>query len=524
MQILKSASKTLKIITIIIALIAIAAPVFFAIDQSWRQGQREERQKVLSYARDVLVRTEATSDQMAYGLKLLAEAKLANPCSKQAISIMRNIDLRSSYIQAMGHITNNVIDCSSLGAHDSAWDIGPVDWVSTRGNSLRNNVQISFAPDTTFIVLEKNGFAFILNKSLLIDATTTEKDVSLASFSQDNKRLFASRGKFAPEWLKNLSNQAEETFVKDGYVIGVAKSQHYRTAGLAALPTSYMNQYTRNLTLILVPLGLLAGLILAGSIYYLITMQISMPSMLKVALRRNEFFMLYQPIVNLQTDQCIGAEALMRWRRPNGEMVPPDRFIQAAEDAGLIGRLTKRAIKLVSKDAKDLFKEHSRFHLGINLAASDFYSSDTTELLNELVQETGANNFNLMIEATERGFMQAELAKLMLTKIRKQGFSIALDDFGTGYSSLSYLESFEIDYLKIDKSFVDKIGTDAPTNFVVLHIIEMAKELKIQMIAEGVETESQAQFLREHGVQFAQGWLFGRPMQIYEVIRSHTKK
>ena len=237
MPIFKSASKTLKII----ALIAIVAPVYFAIDQSWRQGKNEERQKVLSYARDVLARTEATSDQMTYGLKLLTEAKLADPCSKQAISIMRNIDLRSSYIQAVSHITNNVIDYSSLGAHDSVWDIGPVDWVSTRGNSLRNNVQISFAPDTTFIVLEKNGFAFILNKSLLIDATTSEKDVSLASFAQDNQRLFASRGKFNTEWLKDLGDQPEKTFVKYGYVIGVAKSQKYRTTGLAALPTSYMN-------------------------------------------------------------------------------------------------------------------------------------------------------------------------------------------------------------------------------------------------------------------------------------------
>jgi len=524
MQMLKSASKTIKVLTIIIALVAVAAPVLFAIDQSWRQGQREERQKVLSYARDVLARTEATSDQIKYGFNLITDAKLTDPCSKQSISIMRNIDLRSSYIQAMAHVKNNVIDCSSIGTHEDGLEIGPVDWVSSLGNAIRNNVQFAFVPDTKFTVLERNGYAFILNQDLLIDATTSEKDISLASFSQDNLRLFASRGKFNPEWIKDLGDQPEKTFVKDGYVIGIAKSQKYRTAGLAALPVSYIDENTRNLSMILVPMELIAGLILAASIYYLVTLQISMPAMLKVALRRNEFFMLYQPVVNLQTNQCVGAEALMRWRRPSGDMVPPDRFIQAAEDAGMMGSLTKRVIKLVSKDAKDLFKKHSGFHLGINLSASDFYSSDTTELLNELIQETGAKNFNLIVEATERGFMQADIAKLMLSKIRQQGISVALDDFGTGYSSLSYLESFEIDYLKIDKSFVDKIGTDAPTSFVVLHIIEMAKELKIQMIAEGVETEAQANFLREHGVQFAQGWLFGKPILLHEVIRLFSKK
>lgn len=521
---LKSASTPIKLFTILIAFIALAAPIFFAIDQSWKQGQREERQKVLSYARDVLARTEATSDQIKYGFQLISDAQLADPCSKQGISIMRNVDLRSSYIQAMGHVKNNILVCSSLGKNEVGWNLGPVDWVSALGNAIRINVQIAFAPDTTFTVLERNGYAFILNKSLLIDATASEKDVSLASFSQDNLRLFASRGNFDPEWLANLGNQPEETFVKDGYVIGIARSQKYRTAGLAALPASYMDKHTRNLSMILVPIGLIAGLILAISIYYLVSVQISMPSMLKAALKRNEFFMLYQPVINLQTGECVGAEALMRWKRSSGEMVPPDRFIQAAEDAGLIESLTKRVIKLVSKDAEDLFKQYPEFHLGINLSASDLHSSNTIQLLNGLIQATGANRFNLMVEATERGFMQADLAKVMLTEIRKQGIGVALDDFGTGYSSLSYLESFEIDYLKIDKSFVDKIGRDAPTSYVVLHIIEMAKQLKIQMIAEGVETEDQAQLLREHGVQFAQGWLFGKPQPLHEVIRLCCKR
>lgn len=524
MQLLKTASKPLKVFTVIVAIIAIVAPVYLAIDQSWRYGQKEQRQKVLAYARDVLARTEATSDQMLYGFKLITDAKLADPCSKQSISIMRNIDLRSSYIQAMGHVENNILECSSLSGEEDGLYLGPVDWVSSIGNSIRINVKIPFAPDTSFTVVERNGYAFILNKSLLIDATTSEKDVSLASFSQDNLRLFASSGKYDPEWLKDLGVASENTFVKNGYVIGIAKSKKYRTAGLAALPISYIDKHTRSLSMVMVPIGLIAGLLSAASIYYLVTIQISMPTMLKAALRHNQFFMLYQPVINLQSGECVGAEALMRWRRPSGDMVPPDRFIQAAEDAGLIGSLTERVIKLVSKDAKDLFKNYPDFHIGINLSASDLHSYSTLHLLNKLKQETGAGRFNIMVEATERGFMQADIAKSRLTEIRSQGITVAIDDFGTGYSSLSYLESFEIDYLKIDKSFVDKIGTEAPTSHVVMHIIEMAKELKIQMIAEGVETENQAQFLREHGVQLAQGWLFGKPMPLHEVIRMFTKQ
>lgn len=524
MQLLKTASIRLKFFTVIVAIIAIVAPVYLAIDQSWRYGQREQLQKVLAYARDVLARTESTSDQMRYGLKLINDAKLTDPCSNQSIEIMRNIDLRSSYIQAMGYVETNSLVCSSLGGEEKVLDLGPVDWVSSIGSSIRVDVHLPFAPNASFTVLERNSYAFILNKTLLIDATTSEKDVSLASFSQDNLRLFASRGKFDPEWLKEFGDEPERAFIKNGYVIGIAKSQKYRSAGLAALPVSYVDKQTRNLSIIMVPIALIAGLILAASIYYLVAIQTSVSAILKAALRNNQFFMLYQPVVNLDTGECVGAEALMRLKRPNQDIVSPDVFIQAAEDSGLIGRLTERAIHLVSKDAKDFYIKHPRFHIAINLSASDLHSTAALKLLQDLKQTIGSKGYHLMVEVTERGFMQADLAKSILKQIREKGITIAIDDFGTGYSGLSYLESFEIDYLKIDKSFVDKIGIDAPTSYVVNHIIEMAKELRIQMIAEGVETESQAQFLREHGVQFAQGWLFGKPMPLHDVIQMMNKR
>ncbi len=513
------AAPKVKIFTLLLGIVFVICPVLIALNQSWRHGQAEEIQKVLDYAKDVQHRTDATADQISAGVKRLKDAHQSDPCSADSLAIMRDIDLSSSYIQAIGHVTNGIFECSSLGPQGSGWDLGPVDFVSSKGVIFRLNVKVPFAPDSAFAVVETNSYAAIINKSLPVDTTTSENDISLATFSQDNHRILASRGIIKTEWLKELGKDRQKTFFKDGYAVALVTSDKYRTGGMAALPASYIDEQTRNLAIVLVPIGLVTGLLFAAAIFYLARVQTSMPSLLRSALKHNEFFMLYQPIVSLHTGEWVGAEALVRWRRPSGEMIPPDVFIKVAEDTGLIRKITQRILRLISKDAGHVFDRYPGFHLGINLAAADLHSMDTITLLSELISETGAGPNNIIVEATERGFIQADIAKKMISEIRKQNIGVAIDDFGTGYSSLSYLESIEIDYLKIDKSFVDKIGTDAPTSTIVSHIINMAKGLNLLMIAEGVETEAQAQFLREHGVHYAQGWLYGKPMLLQDIIR-----
>jgi sensor c-di-GMP phosphodiesterase-like protein len=359
----------------------------------------------------------------------------------------------------------------------------------------------------------------VIHRDLAIDTSVTDPDISLGLYHLERRQTIIARGVIDPAWVAHLGARRRTSFIADSHLVAIIRSSQTLVAAIAAIPLRYVQQRTAAIAWRLVPAAALGGLVIAWLLFLLSRSWGSLDTALRHALRRHEFFLVYQPIVDLASGAVVGVEALLRWRRPTGEEVSPEVFIPVAERSGLIVHLTDCVMHMVARDTDGYLASHPDFHIAINLSAADMQSPAIVGKIERLIVQCGARPSNFILEITERSFINLDAARPVLRQLRERAIEVAIDDFGTGYSSLAYLETLEVDYLKIDRSFIEAIGTGAPTNQVVRHIIQMARTMRLRMIGEGIESAAQADFLRSRHVQFAQGWSFGRPMPFADAVR-----
>ena len=240
---------------------------------------------------------------------------------------------------------------------------------------------------------------------------------------------------------------------------------------------------------------------------------------LRRALRDGEFLLHYQPQVDIGTGRIVGMEALVRWHDPEAGLVPPSTFIPVAEESGLIGPLSEWVLREACRQNKAWQDEGlPRARVSVNLSARQFQQRDIAKLVMSILEETGLEPQYLELELTESTIMRnAEEAVVMLNELHALGIGLAIDDFGTGHSSLSYLKRFPVDRLKIDRSFVSDIGASNDDETITSAIIALAHSLDLQVIAEGVETAAQRDFLKQRACHEMQGYLFARPLPHDEI-------
>ena len=240
----------------------------------------------------------------------------------------------------------------------------------------------------------------------------------------------------------------------------------------------------------------------------------SIEGSLRRALERQEFAVHYQPKINLRTGEISGAEALIRWTHPTRGSVSPAQFIPVAEDCGLILPIGNWVLREACKQARTWMDAGLPLGaMGVNISAVEFRNEGFLEGVFAILKDTGLDPKFLELELTESVLMKhPESTASILRALRAEGVRVAVDDFGTGYSSLSYLQKFSIDALKIDQSFVRRITTAPAETTIVTAVISMARSLKLRVVAEGVETLKELEFLQAHQCDEAQGYYFSRPV------------
>ena len=503
----------ITVCTVLVCAAVFGASVGIALKAAEAQGAGAAQDRAAELAEAVVQVVDAITTQVNVALSAVAAATADQPpCSAASLAMMQDVQARFSYVGGIARVaaSGNRIVCSTMGPAAEGLQFGPADHVSPNGLAVRREVALPRLKGMRFLVLTRDDIAVFLQSDVSRGILFTLSDAALGAYSRHGGPVILSRGNFERQWFEQLQASGVNTAFDGQRLIAVSPSTSSDYIGFVVFPAERVAAQVRQARKVLLPLGAGSGLLLSVTLFLLMRHLRSMPAALKRALPTDRVFMEYQPIVDLRSRRVVGVEARARGRH-HGQAVPPDRFIVAAEQAGIMPQVTRRIVDLVAWDTADFLRMRPDFHVSINLSASDLRAERAVDLLAGLLRVTGLPASSFWVEATETGFVEGGVGADVIDRIRAMGIRVAVDDFGTGYSSLALLDSLDVDLLKIDKRFVASIGRAGSASEVVTAIIGLSRALGLEMVAEGVETEDQAAFLLANGVQYAQGWLFGKP-------------
>lgn len=441
------------------------------------------------------------------------------PCTPEHLKILRNATAQVLEFDGVGYYRTGTLMCTSWGLPETSFEFGNRRAKIKKDLSVRVDTLTTISPGTRLVDFFSGAYNILIDPRRFVHDIQPD-GVGVAVFVSNGGLLLASSG---VDPLVAAQYLAGEEKGRDGaYAFGVAGDSELRVVAVkarAAIDLDLMHEY-----LVLVPMGGAASLFLVCCVLFLSRRRLSVKAELLTAIERREFYLNYQPIIETANGRCVGAEALIRWRHPDGQVVRPDLFVASAEEFGLIEQVTDEVFRLVAEDLGPALIGAPSMHIAINLSAQDMVSGRWLGALHSTLARAGIPFDQIWLEATERGFRDVNLASITLVKAREAGHRIAIDDFGTGYSSLSALQHLPLDALKIDKAFVDAIGVDAVSSSVVDHIIELAKSLDLLTVAEGVEHKCQYEYLIAKGVNYIQGWYFSKPLSAADFIEFYQQR
>lgn len=488
-------------------------PVLLGIAILYWQAERTLQQSTAHTAREAVRQFDFMLDNAALAARSLLPLA-GQDCDSGAKLALREQVTRRPFVRATTLSWKKTIYCTSLFGANYVSPVNPEDYVDGRLWLMNGN---PVTPDTALLVYrlaEGDQAAFAS-----IDGFHLANVLRLISRYAD---LILQVG---PNWLSSDGKVHTTPVPKYPVAHQHLDSTQYIYSVEVGMPEGEIWRYMTVRYPAMFALLLFFGA-LAALLAHWLQKRVSAPTQeLQRALDANEFIPYFQPVVRGDSREWAGCEVLMRWKHPKEGLVRPDLFIPLAEHSGLIVPMTRA---LMRRTAAELAPHASQFspgfHIGINITARHCQDLELVQDCREFLAAFPPGQVILVLELTERELIvPTDITRQLFQALHELGVMIAIDDFGTGHSSLGYLRNFNVDYLKIDQSFVAMIGADALSGHILDSIIELSGKLDLGIVAEGVETTEQCEYLAAQGVDFLQGYLFGKPVPSDVFINALTR-
>ncbi|MFV9670587.1 EAL domain-containing protein [Pantoea sp. KXB25] len=503
MPLLKRKRDYARLVIIIAGLLPLVIGLFFtALD-----ARHTVHQQQVSAATTLLSQAERMSDS-AWNMITTLRQFQHQPCS-QIESQLQRIGSLNPYFRAVGKIERGEIACSSAYGSEPT----PLKEMIMRDRPITGKAWWSLSiagtsgvPDRPAVIFMRElpdgeGFWAVIDGQYLIDFMRAIGSTHHYRFSMtfsDGAPIASGAHITASRWFEPLIYQTRS----GRYPLSVT---------LIASPSELIAAW-RQVMFIIMPMAAIFSILLMILMSNWLQRRISWRDEIRRAIASDQFRAHYQPVYDNQRQRCSGAEVLLRWITPDGHGIRPDIFIGAAEAEGMIVPLTRHLLDLVAVDVQT-WQVAPHFHLAINVAADHLQHPDFVDDMLQFAERVKSKQFLITLELTERSLIKdgAEVAR-KLDRLRRCGMKVAIDDFGTGHCSLSYLQTFTMDYLKIDRGFINAIESLEGRTPVLDAIIQLSHQLELEVLGEGVESALQFRYLQQRGVVFIQGYYYARPM------------
>ena len=489
-----------------------------------QQMKQSESAQMNARGERFLERLEQIFGQLREGVDQL-QAQPLRGCDAAMVAALQQIGLSSRFIYEAAYVDGNVV-CSNRGDESTIEPLRPPD---IQGPTYSYWLNTSTEPNENLaaLMLGRGKFLVSTSRGHLSDVVDLPPGGSVLVVLDNGTRAIPVLGppqRWPPPTVDWPPPSNQSLLEKNDWLLYhmPTNSPDYQLVLIA--PRAGLPLKMNGMLWLLFPGSLVLACCVGWLVLQLILQRRSMSSELQNALRRGELQVLYQPIFELDSRCCVGAEALVRWLRPDGSLTSPDLFIPLAENTGQIRQITDFVLQRVLEQLGQLLRANPKLYISVNLAACDVMVPRIGRVAARLLAHHRVAASQIAFEVTERGLIDVVVARDNLQALREVGHQVLIDDFGTGYCSLAYLQTLPVDCLKIDKAFIDALGHDAASSGVAPHIIRMAHSLHLRVIAEGIECEDQAELLNSEGVNYGQGWLFAHPLSARQFTELVTRQ